>query len=149
MFSWLGNTVGSIFGKVFENSPLKEFEKRKSIVAEIHTPLKSSILSNGNPLLNNSIIKEFSKRNKNSFRVKSLIEEKKSTESDNLADFAKSKFENKKQKLLNKTQNITNNYHISIKAEPNQDVRSLADEVIKRIREKSRDVMFDTVDYIY
>ncbi|WP_265017107.1 phage tail tape measure protein [Wolbachia endosymbiont (group B) of Endotricha flammealis] len=149
MFSWLGNTVGSIFGKVFENSPLKEFEKRKSIVAEIHTPLKSSILSNGNPLLNNSIIKEFSKRNKNSFRVKSLIEEKKSTESDNLADFAKSKFENKEQKLLNKTQNITNNYHISIKAEPNQDVRSLADEVIKRIREKSRDVMFDTVDYIY
>lgn len=147
MFSWLGNTVGSIFGKVFENSPLKEFEKRKSIVTEIkavHTPLKSSILSNGNPLLNNSIIKEISERNK------SLIGEKKSTESDNLADFAKSKFENKEQKkILNKTQHITNNYHISIKAEPNQDVRSLADEVIKRIREKSRDVMFDTVDYIY
>ncbi|GFQ98222.1 probable tape measure protein [Trichonephila clavata] len=152
MFSWLGNTVGSIFGKVFENSPLKEFEKRKSIVTEIHTPLKSSILSNGNPLLNNSIIKEFSKRNKNSFRVKSLIEEKKSTESDNdkiFADFARSKFENKEQKTMNKTQNITNNYTISIKAEPNQDVRSLADEVIKRIREKSRDVMFDTVDPIY
>jgi hypothetical protein len=34
-----------------------------------------------------------------------------------------------------------NNYHISIKAEPNQEARSLADEVIKRIREKSRDVM--------
>jgi len=155
MFSWLGNTVGSIFGKVFENSPLKEFEKRKSIVTEIkavHTPLKSSILSNGNPLLNNSIIKEFSKRNKNSFRVKSLIEEKKSTESDNdkiFADFARSKFENKEQKTMNKTQNITNNYTISIKAEQNQDVRSLADEVIKRIREKSRDVMFDTVDPIY
>ncbi|GFQ65503.1 tail tape measure [Trichonephila clavata] len=113
---------------------------------------KSSILSNGNPLLNNSIIKEFSKRNKNSFRVKSLIEEKKSTESDNdkiFADFARSKFENKEQKTMNKTQNITNNYTISIKAEPNQDVRSLADEVIKRIREKSRDVMFDTVDPIY
>ncbi|WP_250294802.1 phage tail tape measure protein [Wolbachia endosymbiont of Oedothorax gibbosus] len=152
MFSWLGNTVGSIFGKVFENSPLKEFEKRKSIVTEIKAPLKSSILSNGNPLLNNSIIKEFSKRNKNSFRVKSLIEEKKSTESDNdkiFADFARSKFENKEQKTMNKTQNITNNYTISIKAEPNQDVRSLADEVIKRIREKSRDVMFDTVDPIY
>ncbi|GFT83258.1 tail tape measure [Nephila pilipes] len=149
MFSWLGNTVGSIFGKVAENSPLKEFEKRKSIVAEIktvHTPLKSGILSNGNPLLNNSIIKEISKRNK------SLIEEKKSTESDNdkiFADFARSKFENKEQKTMNKTQNITNNYTISIKAEPNQDVRSLADEVIKRIREKSRDVMFDTVDPIY
>ncbi|WP_264706703.1 phage tail tape measure protein [Wolbachia endosymbiont (group B) of Archips podanus] len=148
-FSWISD---SIFGKLFENSPLKEFKERKSIVAEIHTPLKSSILSNGNPLLNNSIIKEFSKRNKNSFRVKSLIEEKKSTESDNdkiFADFARSKFENKEQKTMNKTQNITNNYTISIKAEPNQDVRSLADEVIKRIREKSRDVMFDTVDPIY
>ncbi len=102
--------------------------------------------------MNNSIIKEFSKRNKNSFRVKSLIEEKKSTESDNdkiFADFARSKFENKEQKTMNKTQNITNNYTISIKAEQNQDVRSLADEVIKRIREKSRDVMFDTVDPIY
>ncbi|WP_353282468.1 phage tail tape measure protein [Wolbachia endosymbiont (group A) of Myopa testacea] len=143
MFSWLGNTVGSIFGKVAENSPLKEFEKRKSIVTEIkavHTPINSSILSNGNPLLSNSIMKEISERRKN------LIGEKKSTESDNLADFAKSKFENKEQ---NKTQHITNNYHINIKAEPNQDVRSLADEVIKRIREKSRDVMFDTVDPIY
>nr|WP_320109887.1 hypothetical protein [Wolbachia endosymbiont (group B) of Ischnura elegans] len=50
---------------------------------------------------------------------------------------------------MNQTQNITNNYTISIKAEPNQDIRSLADEVIKRIREKSRDVMFDTVDPIY
>ena len=29
MFSWMGNTVGSIFGKFAENSPLKEFEKRK------------------------------------------------------------------------------------------------------------------------
>ncbi len=143
MFSWLGNTVGSIFGKVFENSPLKEFEKRKSIVTEIkavHTPINSSIFSNGNPLLSNSVMKEISERRKN------LIGEKKSTESDNLADFAKSKFEHKEQ---NKTQHITNNYHINIKAEPNQDVRSLADEVIKRIREKSRDVMFDTVDPIY
>ncbi|MCJ7454976.1 MAG: phage tail tape measure protein [Wolbachia endosymbiont of Homalodisca vitripennis] len=146
MFSWMGSTVGSIFGKFAENSPLKEFEKRESVVTKIkavHTPINSSILSNGNPLLSNSIMKEISERRKN------LIGEKKSTESDNLADFAKSKFENKEQKILNKTQNITNNYHISIKAEPNQDVRSLADEVIKRIREKSRDVMFDTVDLIY
>lgn len=50
---------------------------------------------------------------------------------------------------MNQTQNITNNYTISIKAETNQDIRNLADEVIKRIREKSRDVMFDTVDPIY
>ncbi|WP_458695333.1 phage tail tape measure protein [Wolbachia endosymbiont of Rhagoletis cerasi] len=143
MFSWMGNTVGSIFGKFAENSPLKEFEKRESVVTKIkavHTPINSSILSNGNPLLSNSIMKEISERRKN------LIGEKKSTENDNLAGFTKSKFENKEQ---NKTQHITNNYHINIKAEPNQDVRSLADEVIKRIREKSRDVMFDTVDLIY
>ncbi len=137
-FSWIGE---SIFGKVLGNSPLKEFEKRKTEVKAVHTPLKSNILNSGNPVLGNSIIKEFSKRNKNSFRVKSLIEE---TESDKI--FARSKFENKEQ---NKTQNITNNYTISIKAEPNQDVRSLADEVIKRIREKSRDVLFDTVETFY
>lgn len=127
-FSWIGE---SVFGKVLENSPLKEFEKRKTEIKAVHTPIKSNILNSGNPVLGNSIIKEFSKRNKNSFRVKSLIEEKKFTESDKI--FARSKFENKEQ---NKTQNITNNYTISIKAEPNQDVRSLADEVIKRIREK-------------
>nr|AAL24514.1 phage-related tail protein [Wolbachia endosymbiont of Drosophila melanogaster] len=137
-FSWIGE---SIFGKVLGNSPLKEFEKRKTEVKAVHTPLKSNIHNSGNPVLGNSIIKEFSKRNKNSFRVKSLIEE---TESDKI--FARSKFENKEQ---NKTQNITNNYTISIKAEPNQDVRSLADEVIKRIREKSRDVLFDTVEAFY
>ncbi len=137
-FSWIGE---SIFGKVLGNSPLKEFEKRKTEVKAVHTPLKSNILNSGNPVLGNSIIKEFSKRNKNSFRVKSLIEE---TESDKI--FARSKFENKEQ---NKTQNISNNYTISIKAEPNQDVRSLADEVIKRIREKSRDVLFDTVETFY
>ncbi|WP_353285664.1 phage tail tape measure protein [Wolbachia endosymbiont (group A) of Gastracanthus pulcherrimus] len=140
-FSWIGE---SVFGKVLENSPLKEFEKRKTEIKAVHTPIKSNILNSGNPVLGNSIIKEFSKRNKNSFRVKSLIEE---TESDKIfADFARSKFENKEQ---NKTQNITNNYTISIKAEPNQDVRSLADEVIKRIREKSRDVLFDTVETFY
>ncbi|WP_264375234.1 phage tail tape measure protein [Wolbachia endosymbiont (group B) of Carcina quercana] len=137
-FSWIGE---SVFGKVLENSPLKEFEKRKTEIKAVHTPIKSNILNSGNPVLGNSIIKEFSKRNKNSFRVKSLIEE---TESDKI--FARSKFENKEQ---NKTQNITNNYTISIKAEPNQDVRSLADEVIKRIREKSRDVLFDTVETFY
>ncbi|WP_265016750.1 phage tail tape measure protein [Wolbachia endosymbiont (group A) of Andrena dorsata] len=140
-FSWIGE---SVFGKVLENSPLKEFEKRKTEIKAVHTPIKSNILNSGNPVLGNSIIKEFSKRNKNSFRVKSLIEEKKFTESDKI--FARSKFENKEQ---NKTQNITNNYTISIKAEPNQDVRSLADEVIKRIREKSRDVLFDTVETFY
>ncbi|AOA49512.1 phage tail tape measure protein, TP901 family, core region [Wolbachia pipientis wVitA] len=147
MFSWMGNTVDSVFGKF---APLKELEKRKSIVTEtkaVHTPLKNNIFSNGNPLLSNSIIKEMSKRRKNN---KSLIKEKKSTENDKiLVDFARSKFENKEEKTLNKTQHITHNYHINIRAEPNQDVRSLADEVIKRIREKSQDVMFDTVDPVY
>ncbi|OJH31507.1 Phage-related minor tail protein [Wolbachia endosymbiont of Armadillidium vulgare] len=146
-FSWIGE---SVFGKVLENSPLKEFEKRKTEIKAVHTPIKSNILNSGNPVLGNSIIKEFSNRNQNSFRIKSLIEEKKSTENDKIfADFATSKFENKEQKIMNQTQNITNNYTISIKAEPNQDIRNLADEVIKRIREKSRDVMFDTVDPIY
>lgn len=112
--------------------------------------MKSNTLSNGNSLFSNSIIKEISKKNQNSFRFKSLIEEKKSTENDKrLVDFARSKFQDKEEKILNKTQNITNNYHISIKSEPNQDVRSLADEVIKRIREKSRDVLFDTVETFY
>ena len=32
MFSWMGNTVGSIFGKFAENSPLKEFEKEKVLL---------------------------------------------------------------------------------------------------------------------
>jgi len=62
MFSWMGSTVGSIFGKF---APLKEFEKRKSIVAEIkavHTPIKSNIISNMDPILNSGIIKEISKR---------------------------------------------------------------------------------------
>jgi hypothetical protein len=46
-------------------------------------------------------MKEMSERRKNN---KSLIGEKKSTENDKiLADFAKSKFENKEQKILNKT----------------------------------------------
>nr|WP_255453408.1 phage tail tape measure protein [Wolbachia endosymbiont of Atemnus politus] len=144
MFSWMGSTIGSIFGKVAEYSQLKEFEKRKSIVTEIktvHTPLKSTIVSNGNPLLSNSIIKGMSERSKNNIKIKSIIEEKKSTESDKnkvLTDFARNKFEHKEQ---NKTQHITNNYHINIKAEPNQDVRSLADEVIKRIREKNQEML--------
>lgn len=54
-FSWIG---GRIFGKVSENSPLKEFEKKKSIAErEIHTPHKNSISNNENSLLNNSGIK--------------------------------------------------------------------------------------------
>ncbi len=142
---WLGNTVGSIFGKVAENSPLKEFEKRKSIVAEIktvHTPLKSGILSNGNPLLNNSIIKEISKRNK------SLIEEKKSIEGNQVNEiFEKNRFEKKESKIHNQTFNQT--FNIIVKAEPNQDARGIADAVIERFREQARGALFDTVEEMY
>ncbi len=47
-FSWIGE---SVFGKVLGNSPLKEFEKRKTEVKAVHSPLKSNILNSGNPLL--------------------------------------------------------------------------------------------------
>ncbi|MCA7010478.1 phage tail tape measure protein [Wolbachia endosymbiont of Tribolium confusum] len=145
MFSWLGNTVGSIFGKVAENSPLKEFEKRKSIVAEIktvHTPLKSGILSNGNPLLNNSIIKEISKRNK------SFIEEKKSIEGNQVNEiFEKNRFEKKESKTYSQIFHQT--FNINVKAEPNQDARSIADAVMERFREQARGALFDTVEEMY
>ncbi|GFT84959.1 phage tail tape measure protein [Nephila pilipes] len=136
MFSWLGNTVGSIFGKLFENSPLKEFKERKSIVAEIHTPLKSSISSN---LSNNSAIKEMSERNK------SFIEEKKSIEGNQVNEiFEKNRFEKKESKTHNQTFNQT--FNIIVKAEPNQDTHSIADAVIERFREQARGALFDTVE---
>lgn len=146
MFSWVGSTVSSIFGKF---APLKEFEKRKGIVAEIHTPIKSNIISNMDPILDSGIIKEISKRSQNNLRVKSVIGEKRSVENDKskvITDFAKSKFENKEQKILSKTQHITNNYTINIKAEPNQDARSIADAVIERFREQARGALFDIVE---
>ncbi|WP_353272705.1 phage tail tape measure protein [Wolbachia endosymbiont (group A) of Urophora cardui] len=146
MFSWMGNTVGSIFGKVAENSPPKEFEKRKSIVAEIHTPLKSSISSN---LSNNSAIKEMSERSKNNVKIKSVIEEKKSIEDNqNKIDkaFEKSRFEKKELKTYNQTFHQT--FNINVKAEPNQGARSIADAVIERFREQARGALFDVVEEI-
>ncbi|MGL9779081.1 MAG: phage tail tape measure protein [Wolbachia sp.] len=147
MFSWMGSTVGSIFGKVAENSPLKEFEKRKSI-AEIHTPLKSSISNNENSLLNNSAIKELSERSKNNVKIKSVIEEKRSIE-DNQIDkaFEKSRFEKKELKTYNQTFHQT--FNINVKAEPNQDARSIADAVMERFREQARGALFDTVEEMY
>ncbi|MCM1002568.1 phage tail tape measure protein, partial [Wolbachia pipientis] len=106
---------------------------------------ESNVLSNGNPLLNNKEISESGKSIIGNAKIGSIIEEKSSVADDLekvLKDCEKCKYE---QKIFNQT--FT--FNISIKAEPNQDVRSLADEVIKRIREKSRDVMFDTVDPIY
>ncbi|WP_341812636.1 phage tail tape measure protein [Wolbachia endosymbiont (group A) of Conops quadrifasciatus] len=146
MFSWLGNTVGSIFGKVFENSPLKEFEKRKSIVTEIkavHTPLKSSISSN---LSNNSAIKEMSERSRNNVRIKSFIEEKKSIEGNQVNEiFEKNRFEKKESN--NQTFNQT--FNIIVKAEPGEDTNSIANAVIERFREQARGALFDTVEEMY
>lgn len=51
------------------------------------------------------------------------------------------------EKCEQKIFNQTFTFNISIKAEPNQDVHSLA--VIKRIREKSCDVLFDSIEQIY
>lgn len=92
--------------------------------------------------MDNSVIKGISdSRNSiEKLKIKSVIEEKRSTESkeqnQDLKEYSKNKCENK---IVNRTQH----FNISIQAVPNQDIRSLADEVIKRIREKSRDVLFD------
>ncbi|WP_254229435.1 hypothetical protein [Wolbachia pipientis] len=147
VFSWMGN---SVFGKISENSPVKEFAKRESIISLVDEKnsnilSKNSIFSSGNPLLNNSVIKGLSdSRNSiEKLKIKSVIEEKR---------FAESKEHDKeyfKNKCENKTVNHTQHFNISIQAAPNQDVRSLADEVIKRVREKSRDVLFDTVESFY
>lgn len=89
--------------------------------------------------------KEISKNSWNNVKIKHAIAEKKSVvDEKNLKEYVKSKYENK---TFNQTQH--NCFNISVQAAPNQDVRGLADEVIKRIREKSRDVLFDTVETFY
>ncbi len=137
-FNWIG------IGKLFNDSPLKAFETPvETKIGKVVT--ESNVLSNENPLLNNKEISESGKSIIGNTKIGSVIEEKSSVADDLekvLKDCEKCKCE---QKIFNQT--FT--FNISIKAEPNQDVRSLADEVIKRIREKSRDVMFDTVDPIY
>ncbi|KAB2978029.1 MULTISPECIES: phage tail tape measure protein [unclassified Wolbachia] len=151
-FSWVGDTVSSVFGKVSENSPIKEFEKRKTVISLVDGEAsnllsKNSVFNNGNPLSNNSVMKGISKNSWNNVKIKHAIAEKKSIvdEKDlNLKEYVKSKYENK---TFNQTQH--NYFNISVQAAPNQDVRNLADEVIKRIREKSRDVLFDTIDPVY
>ncbi|NGZ20101.1 MULTISPECIES: phage tail tape measure protein [unclassified Wolbachia] len=151
-FSWMGDTVSSVFGKVSENSPIKEFERRKTVISLVdgeasNVLSKNSVFNNGNPLSNNSVMKGISKNSWNNVKIKHAIAEKKSIvdEKDlNLKEYVKSKYENK---TFNQTQH--NYFNISVQAAPNQDVRNLADEVIKRIREKSRDVLFDTIDPVY
>ncbi|QTG98238.1 phage tail tape measure protein [Wolbachia endosymbiont of Rhagoletis indifferens] len=149
-FSWMKNTVSSIFGKVSKNSPVKEFEKRKTVISLVdgeasNVLSKNSVFNNGNPLSNNNVMKEISKNSWNNVKIKHAIAEKKSVvDEKNLKEYVKSKYENK---TFNQTQH--NYFNISVQAAPNQDVRGLADEVIKRIREKSRDVLFDTVETFY
>ncbi|BET37064.1 hypothetical protein wNi1_10210 [Wolbachia pipientis] len=138
--------------KVSENSPIKEFEKRKTVISLVdgeasNVLSKNSVFNNGNPLSNNSVMKGISKNSWNNVKIKHAIAEKKSIADEkdlNLKEYVKSKYENK---TFNQTQH--NYFNISVQAAPNQDVRSLADEVIKRIREKSRDVLFDTIDPVY
>lgn len=149
-FSWMGNTFSSIFGKISENSPVKELEKRKRVVSVVNekvgsTLAKNSVFSDGNPLLSSSMWKEISQNSWKGFKIKHEIEERKSTlKKEDLKENIKSEFENK---IFNQSQH--NYFNISIQAGENQNVRSLADEVIKRIREKSRDVLFDTAETFY
>uniref|UniRef100_UPI0035122931 hypothetical protein n=1 Tax=Wolbachia endosymbiont of Chironomus riparius TaxID=2883238 RepID=UPI0035122931 len=146
----MGNTFSSIFGKISENSPVKELEKRKRVVSVVNekvgsTLAKNSVFSDGNPLLSSSIWKEISQNSWKGFKIKHEIEERKSTlKKEDLKENIKSEFENK---IFNQSQH--NYFNISIQAGENQNVRSLADEVIKRIREKSRDVLFDTAETFY
>ncbi|WP_168464797.1 phage tail tape measure protein [Wolbachia endosymbiont of Ctenocephalides felis wCfeT] len=148
-FSWLGSTVSSIFGGVSENSPIKELEKSVVPLTDgkvVSALSQNSVLNNGNPLLSNSVLKEISQNSWNNvegFKIKHSIEEHKKTVGNEEKDkepreYFKNKCENK---TFNQTQH--NYFNISVQTAPNQDIRSLADEVIKRIREKSRDVLFD------
>ncbi|MHC3931058.1 UNVERIFIED_CONTAM: phage tail tape measure protein [Wolbachia endosymbiont of Nasonia longicornis] len=50
-FSWIGNTVSSIFA---ENSPIRKFENNGNVVNKLS---ENSIFSNGNPLINNSAVR--------------------------------------------------------------------------------------------
>ncbi|WP_438456604.1 phage tail tape measure protein [Wolbachia endosymbiont of Kerria lacca] len=126
-------------GKFFNDSPIKALEK--PVEAKIGSTTKviseNNVFSKGNPLLNNNAFSGISNSRTN---IESVITKKSSVE-DNSEKVLKD-FEKCEQKIFNQT--FT--FNISIKAEPNQDVRSLADAVIKRIREKSRDVLFDSIE---
>ncbi|WP_265030407.1 phage tail tape measure protein [Wolbachia endosymbiont (group B) of Athalia cordata] len=133
--NWIG------VGKLFNDSPIKALEK--PVEAKIGSATsENNVFSKENPLLNNNAFSGISNSRTN-IESASVITEKGSV-ADNSEKVLKD-CEKCEQKIFNQT--FT--FNISIKAEPNQDVRSLADAVIKRIREKSRDVLFDSIEPIY
>ncbi len=132
--NWIG------IGKLFNDNPIKALEKTVEAKIGSATSENRNVFSKGNPLLNNNAFSGISNSRTN---IESVITEKGSV-ADNSEKVLKD-CEKCEQKIFNQT--FT--FNISIKAEPNQDVRSLADAVIKRIREKSRDVLFDSVEPIY
>uniref|UniRef100_A0AAU7YMW0 Phage tail tape measure protein n=2 Tax=unclassified Wolbachia TaxID=2640676 RepID=A0AAU7YMW0_9RICK len=136
--NWIG------VGKLFNDNPIKALEN--SVEAKIGSTTKiiseNNVFSKENPLLNNNAFSGISNSRTN-IESASVITEKGSV-ADNSEKVLKD-CEKCEQKIFNQT--FT--FNISIKAEPNQDVRSLADAVIKRIREKSRDVLFDSIEPIY
>ncbi|MGL5029273.1 MAG: phage tail tape measure protein [Wolbachia pipientis] len=141
-FSWMGNTVSSIFA---ENSPIRKFENNGNVVNELS---KNSIFSNGTSLTNNSAIKQFSENSKSNFenfKVKSVIEEKRAMEQEEVEKaFKKSRYENRESKVYN--QAFYQTFNINIKSE---DVRSVADAVIERFREQARGALFDIVEELH
>ncbi|MCX3064468.1 phage tail tape measure protein [Wolbachia endosymbiont of Drosophila pseudotakahashii] len=129
-------------GKLFNDNPIKALEKTVEAKIGSATSENRNVFSKGNPLLNNNAFSGISNSRTN-IESASVITEKGSV-ADNSEKVLKD-CEKCEQKIFNQT--FT--FNISIKAEPNQDVRSLADTVIKRIREKSRDVLFDPIEPIY
>ncbi|MFP3025006.1 MAG: phage tail tape measure protein, partial [Wolbachia sp.] len=129
--NWIG------VGKLFNDNPIKALEK--PVEAKIgSTTSENNVFSKVNPLLNN-----------NTFSGMNIIESASAiTEKSSVADNSEKVLKDC-EKCEQKIFNQTFTFNISIKAEPNQDVRSLADAVIKRIREKSRDVLFDSIEPIY
>ncbi|MFP3015719.1 MAG: phage tail tape measure protein [Wolbachia sp.] len=133
--NWIG------VGKLFNDNPIKVLEKPVEAKIGSATSENRNIFSKGNPLLSNNAFSRISNSRNNIVESASVITEK-SSAGDNSEKVLKD-CEKCEQKIFNQT------FNISIKAEPNQDVRSLADAVIKRIREKSRDVLFDSIEPIY
>ncbi|MCJ7454921.1 MAG: phage tail tape measure protein [Wolbachia endosymbiont of Homalodisca vitripennis] len=130
--NWIG------VGKLFNDNPIKALEN--SVEAKIgSTTSENNVFSKENPLLNNNAFSGIPNSRTN-IESASVITGKGSA-ADNSEKVLKD-CEKCEQKIFNQT--FT--FNISITAEPNQDVRSLADAVIKRIREKSRDVLFDSIE---